>query len=153
MNSLLITLREEFIVIERAVVGRNTVEVPHIDCLRALFVGQEGFVHLLTMTDTNDLDIFFLTAKEFANGFSLSLDGAGGSFLDEDIAVLAVLEGEKDEVNCFVEGHDEAGHGRFGEGNGLAVADLVYPEGDDAAAGTHHVAVSCTANLGSGCLA
>ena len=72
-----------------------------------------------------------LMLEEFLDGFGLCLDGASWCFLNEDIAILAMLEGEEDEVNGFFEGHDEAGHLRFGEGDRVAVANLVDPEGDD----------------------
>ena len=89
-----------------------------------------------------------LIRKEFADGFGLGLDGAGGGFLDEDVAVLAVLEGEEDQVDSFLEAHDEAGHGRFRQCDRLSGADLVYPQGDDAAAGAHDVAVAGAAYAG-----
>ena len=83
------------------------------------------------MTDADDLDVFFLATKELANGFCLGLDGAGRCLLDEDIAILSMFECEENEVNGFFERHDEAGHLRFGEGDRVAVADLVDPERDD----------------------
>ncbi len=100
------------------------------------------------MADAYDLDVFFLAAEEFAHRFGLGLYGAGGSLLDEDVAVLAVLEGEEHQVNRLLEAHYEAGHLGFGEGDGVALADLVDPEGYDAAAGAHHVAVTGAADLG-----
>ena len=89
-----------------------------------------------------------LIRKELADGFGLGLDGAGGGFLDEDVAVLSMLEGEQDQVDSFLKAHDEAGHGRLREGDGLSGADLVDPQGDDAAAGAHDVAVAGAADLG-----
>ena len=100
------------------------------------------------MADADDFDVFFLAAKEFAHGFGLGLDGAGGGFLDEDVAVLPVFEGEEDEVDGFFEAHDEAGHPGLGKGDGVAFADLVDPQGDDAAAAAHDVAVAGAADLG-----
>ena len=101
------------------------------------------------MADTDDLDVFLLAAEKFADGLGLGLDGAGRGLLDEDVAVLPVLEGEEHEVDGLVQAHYEAGHRRFGEGNGLAIAYLVDPQGDDGAAGAHHVAVAGAADLGS----
>ncbi len=100
------------------------------------------------MADADDLDVFLLAAEEFADGLGLGLDGAGGGFLDEDVAVLAVLEGEEDEVHSLFEAHDETGHPGFGESDGVAFADLVDPKGNDGAAGAHHVAVAGAADLG-----
>ena len=72
--------------------------------------------------------------EQFSYSLCLCLDGASWCFLNEDIAILTMLEGEEDEVNGLFEGHDEAGHLRFGEGDRVAVADLVDPEGDDGSA-------------------
>ena len=98
--------------------------------LGALFLGEKGFVHLLSVTDTDDLDVFFLASEEFAYGLCLSLNGAGRSFLYKDISVLSVLECEEDEIDCFFETHNEACHLWLGEGDRVAVAYLVDPERD-----------------------
>ena len=100
------------------------------------------------MADANHLDVFLLPAEEFAHGFGLGLDGAGGGFLHQDVTVLAVLEGKEDQVHGLLQAHDEAGHPGLGEGNGAAMPNLVYPQGDYAAAGAHHIAVAGAANLG-----
>ena len=101
------------------------------------------------MADADDLDVLLLAAEEFADGLGLGLDGAGRGLLDEDVAVLAVLECEEHEVDGLVQAHDESRHARLGEGDGLAVAYLVDPEGDDAAARAHYVAVARAADLGA----
>lgn len=138
-----LTLLEILIIVESAVVGRYSVKVTHILSFSAFLVSEKCFVHLFSVSDSDDLDFGFsglrllvgclteLMLEEFLDSFCLCLDGAGWSFLNEDIAILAMLEGEEDEVNGFFEGHDEAGHLRFGEGDRVAVADLVDPEGDD----------------------
>ena len=142
-----VSFHEVFVVVEVAVVSGDAVEVAHVLGLGALFLGQEGLVHLLAVADADDLDVLLLSAEELADGFGLGLDGAGGGFLDEDVAVLSMLEGEQDQVDGFVQRHDEPGHGRFGQGHRLPGADLVDPQGDDAAAGAHHVAVAGAADL------
>ena len=100
------------------------------------------------MTDTDDLDVFFLASEEFAYGLCLSLDGAGRSFLYKDISVLSVLECEEDKIDCFFETHNEACHLWLGEGDRVAVAYLVNPERDYGTAAAHHIAVAGTADLG-----
>ena len=155
---------EELVVVERAVVGGDAVEVAHVFGLGALFVGEKRLVHLLAVADADDLDVGLqlfggggevaapgvlrLAGEEFADGFGLGADGAGGGFLDQDVAVLAVLEGEEDQVNGFGERHDKAGHAGLGQGDGVAVAYLVDPQGDNGAARTHHIAVAGAADLG-----
>ena len=69
-----------------------------------------------------------LVFEEVTNSFCLGLDGASWGFLNEDVAVLAVLEGKEYEVNGFFEAHNEAGHLGFGKGDGVSVTNLVYPE-------------------------
>ena len=145
-DSLDVAFGEVFVVVEGAVVGGNAVEVAQVFGLGAFFFGEECLVHLFAVADADDFDVVFIAAKEFADCLCLSLDGAGGGFLDKDVSVLAVLEGEKNEVYGFVKGHDEAGHGGLGDGDGLAVLDLVYPKGDYGAAGAHDVAVAGAAN-------
>ena len=85
------------------------------------------------MTDADDFDVFLLSAKEFADSFGLGLDGAGGSFLDKDVSVLAMLEGKEDQVDGFFKAHDEAGHFWLGEGDRVALANLVNPKGNNGA--------------------
>ena len=147
-DGLDVAFGEVFVVVEGAVVGGDAVEVAHVFSLGAFFLGEESLVHLFAVADSNDFDVFLAAAEEFADGFSLGLDGAGGGFLDEDVAVLAVLEGEEDQVDSFLEAHDEAGHGRFRQCDRLSGADLVDPQGDDAAAGAHDVAVAGAADAG-----
>lgn len=85
------------------------------------------------MADADDPDILLFAAEQLAHRFGLGLDGAGGGLLDKEVSVLSMLKGEEDEIDGFLQRHDEAGHGRLGDGDGLAVFDLVDPERDDAA--------------------
>ena len=147
-DALSVALLEILVVIQVAVVGRDSVEVAHVLGLCAFFLGEEGFVHLLAVADADDLDVFLLAAEEFADGLGLGLDGAGRGFLDEDVAVLPMLEREEHEVDGLIQAHYEAGHRRFGEGDGLAGTNLVDPEGNDAATRAHYVAVARAADLG-----
>ena len=143
---------EVFIVIERAVVGWDTVEITHILGLSALLVGQQRLIHLFSVTYPDNLNLGFhtlggLVLEQVTDGLGLGLDGAGRSFLHKDVAVLSVLEGEQHEIDGLFERHDEAGHPGLGEGDGVALAYLVYPQGDDGAAGAHHIAIAGAADL------
>ena len=138
---------EELVVVEVTVIGRDSIEVAHINGLGSFFLGEEGFVHLLSVTDADDFDFFLLASEEFTNSLSLGLDCAGRSFLDEDVSVASVLEGEEDQVHSFVQGHDEAGHGGLGEGDRVTVADLFDPQRNHGAAGAHDVAITSAADL------
>ena len=140
---------EVFVVVEGAVVSGDAEEVAEVLSLGAFFLGEEGLVHLLAVADADDLDVFLFAAEEFADCLGLGLDGAGRGLLDEDVAVLAVLEGEKHKVDGLIQAHDETRHAGLGEGNGLAGADLVDPERDDTAARAHDVAIARAADLGA----
>ena len=152
-GTLCVAILEVLVVVEVAVVGGDSVEVAHVYGFSGFFFGEEGLVHLLSMTDADDTDFGFETCRglvfeEVSYGFCLGLDGAGGSFLDKNVTVLTVLEGEEHEVNSFLQTHDEAGHLGFCQGDGVAFADLVYPKGYDAAAAAHDVAIAGAADLG-----
>ena len=157
-GALDIAFLEELVVVQVTVVGRHGIEVTHINGLGGFFLGEEGFVHLLAVADADDTDFGFpstllragrrLVLEQLDDGLGLGLDGAGGGFLDQDVAILAVLEGKEDQVHGLFQAHDEAGHGGLGDGDGVALADLVYPQGDDAAAAAHDVAIAGAADLG-----
>ena len=143
-----VPLGEEFIVVETAVVGGDPVKVPHVLRLGALLVGEEGLIELLAVADADDADVLLFAAEQLAHRLRLGLDGAGGGLLNEEVAVLSVFKSEEHQIDRFLQRHDEAGHGRLGDGDGLAVFDLVDPQRNDAAPGTHDVAVPGAADAG-----
>ena len=138
---------EILVVVQSAVVGRHAVEIAEVFRLGAFLVGEQRLVELLAVANANHLDVFLLAAEQLAHRLGLRLYGAGGGFLHEDIAVLPVLEGEEHEVDGLLERHDEAGHRGLGQGDGVAVADLVNPQGNHGAAAAHHVAVARAADF------
>ena len=145
--ALSIPLFEVFVIVKTAVVGGNAVEVAEIDRAGAFFVGQQRFVHLFAVADADDPDVLFLPAEQFAHRLRLRLDRARRRFLDEYVPARAVFEREQHEIDRFVQRHDETGHFRFGDGDRIAVSDLVYPERNDATARTHDVAVAGAADF------
>ena len=144
--ALFVAFSEILVVVEVAVVGRDTVEVSFIDSLCALFIGQKGLVEFFAVAYANDLDILFLATKDFADSFCLSLNGACRRLLDKDVSTAAMLKGIKNKVNCFVEAHDETGHLGLGDGDGVAFFDLRYPQGHDGATATEDVSITCACN-------
>ena len=48
------------------------------------------------MTDTDNLDIIFVTSKHLANRFCLETNGTCRSFHDKKVTVLAMLKGVED---------------------------------------------------------
>ena len=119
--ALLVPLGEKLVVIQAAVVGGDPVEVPHVLRLGAFLVGEEGLVELFAVADADDPDILLFAAEQLAHRLRLGLDGAGGGLLDKEVSVLSMLKGEEDEIDGFLQRHDEAGHGRLGDGDGLAI--------------------------------
>lgn len=100
------------------------------------------------MADADHFDILLLASEELTNGLGLGLDGASGGFLHEDVTVVAMLESEEDEIDGLLQRHDEAGHLGFGQRDGVAIANLINPQRDDGATGTHDVAIAGAADLG-----
>ena len=144
----LVAFFEILVVIQATVVGRDTVEIAHVDGFGTFLVGKQRFVHLFAVADADDLDFLFLAAKQLTDGFCLGLDGAGRGLFDEEVAVFAVLEGKQHQIHRFFQRHDEPGHVGFGDSNGVASLDLVDPQRDDGATATHDVAVAGAANFG-----
>ena len=148
LGTLGVALLEELVVVKPAVVGGYTIEVAHILGLGALLLGKQCLVHLLTVADADHFDILLLTSEELANGLSLGLDRASGGFLYEDIAVVSVLESEEDEIDGLLQRHDETCHLGFGQRDGVAITNLIYPQRNNRAAGAHHIAIAGAADLG-----
>lgn len=99
--TLCIALGEELIVVEGAIISWHAIEVAHVLGLGTFLVGEEGLVHFLAVADADDLDVFLLTSEKFAYGFGLRLDSTCRSFLNKYITVLAMFEGEEDEIDGF----------------------------------------------------
>lgn len=148
LRTLGVALFEELIVVQTTVVGGHAVEVAHVLGFGALLLGEQCLVHLLSMADADHFDILLLASKELANSLSLGLDGAGRSFLHEDIAVVSVLESEEDEIDGLLQRHDKAGHLGLGQRDGVAITNLIYPQRNNRAAGAHHIAIAGAADLG-----
>ena len=105
------------------------------------------------MAYPNDLNIFLLATKQLTNSFGLGLDGASRGFLHQDVAILAMLEGKEYQIHSLLQAHNEAGHLGLGEGDGVAMADLVNPQGDDTATAAHHIAIAGAADLSAATVA
>ena len=100
------------------------------------------------MTNADNLNIFFLAAKELTDSFRLSPDGTSRSFLNKDVTILTMFESKQYEIHRLFQWHDEARHFRLGQRYRITIANLLYPERNDWTTGTHHVAITCTTNLG-----
>ena len=148
LGTLGVALLEELVVVQSAVVSGYTVEVAHVLGLGALLLGEQCLIHLLSVADADHFDILLLASEERANGLSLSLDRAGRGFLYEDVTVVSMLESEEDEIDGLLQRHDEAGHLGLGQRDGVAIANLVYPQRNDGAAGAHHITIARAADLG-----
>ena len=91
-------------------------------------------------------------AEQLLHRLGQHADGGGVALLHKQVAGVGVLKGELHQVHRLVQVHQETGHVRVGDGDGLARLDLVDEQGDDAAPAAHHVAVAGAADGGVLCL-
>lgn len=122
-----IAVGEVFVVVEVAVISRDTVEIAFIDSFGTFLIREKGFIQLLAMTDADDFDVFFLATEEFADSLGLALNCTSWRFLDKDITAMAMLESIENKVDGFVERHDESGHLWLGDGDGVTFFNLGNP--------------------------
>ena len=146
-RALDIAFLEVLVVVQVAVVGGDGVEVAHVDGLRRFLLRQERLVHLLAVSDADDLDVLLLTAEQLAHGLGLRLDRAGGGLLDQDVAILAMLESKEHKVDSLLQRHDEPRHLGLGERDRVPLPDLVDPQRNHGAAAAHHIAIPRAADL------
>ena len=62
--------------------------------------------------------------------------------MDEEVPLLAVLEGKDDEVDSIIESHHETGHVPIGDSDRAVGGNLLKEERDNRTAGSHDVAVA-----------
>lgn len=148
LGTLGVALLEELVIVQTAVVSGYTVEVAHILGLGALLLSKQCLIHLLSVADADHFDVLLLASEELTNGLGLGLDGASGGFLHEDVTVVAMLESEEDEIDGLFKRHDETGHLGLCQRDGVAIANLINPQGNDRAAGAHHIAIAGATDLG-----
>ena len=85
-------------------------------------------------------------AEQLLHGLRQVADGGCVGLLDEQIARVCMLKREHDQVNGLVQVHQETGHIGVGDRDGVAGADLVNEQRNDAAAAAHDVAVAGAAD-------
>jgi len=144
---LMTTFNNVLVIVQVAVVRRDLEEPAHVLGADHLLGGDEGLVEFLAVPGPDVLNAG-LGAGELDDGLGQGLNGRGRSFLDEQVALLAVLEGEDHEVDRVVQGHHEAGHVTVRDRDGAAGLDLLEEERDDGAARGHDVAVAGQAKDG-----
>ena len=145
-----LALDHELVVVQVAVVGSDTEVVAHILAAQTLLAGHQGLEQLLAVTGADDVGAG--VAEELLDSLGQIADGGSIGLLDEQVTGVAVLEGEHNQIHSLVQVHQEAGHVGVGDGDGVARLDLVDEQGDDAAAGTHDVAIAGAADGGAAAL-
>ena len=90
-----------------------------------------------------------VSPNSFCTALARSPMVEAGLFCTNRSPGLACPERKGHKVHGFVQAHQEAGHLRVGDGDGLARFDLVDKQGDNAAAAGHDVAVAGAADGGS----
>ena len=140
----------ELIIVQVAVVGSDAEIVAHILAAQTLLTGHQGLEQLLAVAGADDVGAG--VAEELLNSLGQIADGGSIGLLNEQVAGIAMLEGEHNQIHSLVQIHEEAGHVGIGDGDGIARLDLVDEQGDDAAAGAHDVAVAGAADGGAAAL-
>ena len=81
--------------------------------------------------------LFFAGAQQLSqllqlqNSLRQCFNGRGGRLLHEQVALLTMLEGIENEIDCVTERHHEASHVRIRNGERLALVDLVAEQRND----------------------
>ena len=145
-----LALDHKLVVVQVTVIRSNTEVVAHILAAQTLLAGHQGLKQLLAVAGADDVGAG--VAEQLLNSLGQIADGGSIGLLNEQVTGVAVLEGEHDQIHSLVQIHEEAGHVGVGDGDGIARLDLVDEQGDDAAAGTHNVAVTGAADGGAAAL-
>lgn len=149
LGHLLLAIDEILVVIEVPVVRRDAVVAAQVLGVGHLLAGQQGLVELFAVAGADDLDLV-VRSKQLAYGQGQVADGRGRRLLHKGVALLGVGEGVEHQVHRIVDGHEEPGHVRVGDGQRLAFLDQLDEQRDDRPARGHDVAVAGAAQGGAG---
>ena len=144
----LIALRQVLVIVQISIIGNDAVEHATIDRMGTFFIGQESFVELLSMTNTDDLRRIIRHTKELFNSLSQHIDRAGIRLLYKQVSLRTILKGIQYQIDSFVQIHDEAGHATFGDGQWQTTLNLVNEQRNNRATAAHHVSVTGAADAG-----
>ena len=144
-----LALDEVLVIVQVAVVGGNAVIVAHILAAHPLFLGHQGLVQLFAVAGADDVRACI--AEQGLHGFGQVADGGSVALLDEEVAGVGMLKRKHDQIDGFVEVHQETGHVGVGDSDGVACLDLVDEQRDNGTAAAHNVAVTGAAD-GRSCL-
>ncbi|MNG99581.1 hypothetical protein D3C79_587550 [compost metagenome] len=148
VGDLFFALFDKLAVVQIAQIWRYTEIVAHVFGTGHLFAAEQGFVKLLAMTGTDDLNRMLRLAHHLGQGFGQRLYRGGRRLLHEQIAAVAMLEGIQHQVDCVSERHHEAGHVRISDRQRNTLANLFDEQRDHRTTRCHHVTVACTADYG-----
>ena len=109
-----LALGEEGGIVEVAVVIGDAVEAAEVDGAGHLLARDQRLVELLAMAGADDRDRVVL-AEDLLQRLGEVADGRGRRLLDEDVALLAVGVGVEDQIDRFLERHQEARHVGVGD--------------------------------------
>ena len=145
-----LALDHKLVVVQVAVVGSDTEVVAHILAAQTLLAGHQSLEQLLAVTSADDVGAG--VAEELLNSLGQVADGRSVGLLNEQVAGVAVLEGEHNQIHSLVQIHQEAGHVGVGDGDGVAGLDLVDEQWNHTATAAHDVAVAGAADGGAAAL-
>ena len=95
---------------------------------------------------TGSDDVSSRISKKLLDRFPQIPDGAGIGFLNEQVSRIGVLESKLHQIHRFVQVHQETGHIRIGDGNGMIVFNLFDEKRYHGPTGEHDIAIPGTAD-------
>ena len=82
--ALFVAILEVFIVIKTTLIAGHPIEITHVNGTGTFLVGEQRFIHLLTVADTDNLNLM-VGSKQTGDSLCQGLNGAGRGLLYQNI--------------------------------------------------------------------
>ena len=136
-----------FFIVQIPGIHSHAVIIAQIFCFTKLFGRHQCLAHLLSVADTDIFHVCFRSEQITDRSCKVS-DGSGRRLLDKEVTRAGVFKCEQDQIDRFIQSHQEPGHVRIGNGDILPTLNLVNKQRDHRPAAAHHVSVSGDTNGG-----
>ncbi|MNE33842.1 hypothetical protein D3C80_1275360 [compost metagenome] len=145
LGDMLLAFDKVLLVVQVAVIGRDTVVTAHVIGLGHLFSGNQRLIELLAMAGADHFYRVF-PLEQLLECFCQVCDGRRWRFLHEDVALLGIFECVQHQVDGVFQRHEEARHVRVGHRQLVTGLELVDEQRYHRATRSHHVAVTGRTN-------